>query len=133
MKISTILDQIDMGSMALPEFQRGYVWNRGQVRELMASLYRRFPVGSLLVWETKRDKTIARGQDNIAENVKMLLDGQQRITSLYGIIRGKAPQFFDGDPKIFTDLRSEEHTSELQSRGQLVCRILIEKKKNHIH
>src|SRR5690625_7460648 len=34
----------------------------------------------------------------------MLLDGQQRITSLYGIIRGKAPQFFDGDPKIFTDL-----------------------------
>src|SRR5690625_634218 len=104
MKISTILDQIDMGSMALPEFQRGYVWNRGQVRELMASLYRRFPVGSLLVWETKRDKTIARGQDNIAENVKMLLDGQQRITSLYGIIRGKAPQFFDGDPKIFTDL-----------------------------
>src|SRR5690625_228380 len=104
MKISTILDQIDMGSMALPEFQRGYVWNRGQVRELMASLYRRFPVGSLLVWETKRDKTISRGQDNIAENVKMLLDGQQRITSLYGIIRGKAPQFFDGDPKIFTDL-----------------------------
>src|SRR5690625_5360378 len=27
-------------------------------------------------------------------------------------------------------LRSEEHTSELQSRGQLVCRLLLEKKKN---
>lgn len=104
MKISTILDQIDMGSMALPEFQRGYVWSRTQVRDLMNSLYRRFPVGSLLVWETKRDKTIARGQDNVTENVKMLLDGQQRITSLYGIIRGKAPEFFDGDPKVFTDL-----------------------------
>jgi len=104
MKISTILDQIDMGSMALPEFQRGYVWNRTQVRDLMNSLYKRFPVGSLLVWETKRDNTIARGQDNVAENVKMLLDGQQRMTSLYGIIRGEAPQFFDGDPKVFTDL-----------------------------
>ncbi|MEX2347749.1 MAG: DUF262 domain-containing protein [Balneolaceae bacterium] len=104
MKISTILDQIDMNSMALPEFQRGYVWNRTQVRELMNSLYKRFPVGSLLVWETKRDKTIARGQDNVTENVKMLLDGQQRMTSLYGIIRGKAPKFFDGDPKVFTDL-----------------------------
>jgi len=104
MKISTILDQIDMGSMALPEFQRGYVWNRTQVRELMNSLYKRFPVGSLLVWETKRDKTIARGQDNVAENVKMLLDGQQQLTSLYGIIRGKAPMFFDGDPKVFTEL-----------------------------
>jgi len=114
MKISTILDQIDMGSMALPEFQRGYVWNRTQVRDLMNSLYRRFPVGSLLVWETKRDKTIARGQDNVTENVKMLLDGQQRMTSLYGIIRGVAPQFFDGDPKVFTDLyfNVEEETFE---------------------
>lgn len=104
MKISTILDQIDLGSMALPEFQRGYVWNRTQVRDLMNSLYRRFPVGSLLVWETKRDNTIARNQKNVAENVKMLLDGQQRMTSLYGIIRGKAPLFFDGDPRVFKDL-----------------------------
>ncbi|MBC7324292.1 MAG: DUF262 domain-containing protein, partial [Moorella sp. (in: Bacteria)] len=45
MKIATILDQIDLGSMALPEFQRGYVWNRDQVRGLMQSLYRRYPIG----------------------------------------------------------------------------------------
>ncbi len=32
MKLSTILDQIDLGSIALPEFQRGYVWNCDQVR-----------------------------------------------------------------------------------------------------
>ena len=38
MKVSTILDQIDNGAIALPEFQRGYVWNRKQVRELMDSL-----------------------------------------------------------------------------------------------
>src|SRR3989442_8938780 len=30
-------------------------------------------------------------------------------------------------------LRSEEHTSELQSRPHLVCRLLLEKKKTHIH
>jgi uncharacterized protein with ParB-like and HNH nuclease domain len=30
MKISTILDQIDLGAMALPEFQRGYVWNESR-------------------------------------------------------------------------------------------------------
>jgi len=41
MKISTILDHIDSGHMALPEFQRGYVWNRDQVRGLFDSLYRR--------------------------------------------------------------------------------------------
>ena len=48
MKISTILDQIADGATALPVFQRGYVWNRDQVRGLMDSLYRRHPVGSLL-------------------------------------------------------------------------------------
>lgn len=104
MKISTILDQIDMGSLALPEFQRGYVWNRDQVRELMNSMYKRFPVGSLLVWETKRDKAATRGDSKTTDTIKLLLDGQQRATSLYGIIRGKAPDFFDGDPKAFTDL-----------------------------
>jgi len=45
MKISTILDHIDSGHMALPEFQRGYVWNRNQVRGFFDSLYRRHPVG----------------------------------------------------------------------------------------
>ena len=38
MKISEILNQIDLGSYALPEFQRGYVWNRDQVKKLMMSL-----------------------------------------------------------------------------------------------
>lgn len=37
-------------------------------------------------------------------SVKLLLDGQQRITSLYGIIRGKAPQFFEGNVQAFTKL-----------------------------
>jgi len=49
LKIATILDHIDTGHMALPEFQRGYVWNRDQVRGLFDSLYRRHPVGGLLV------------------------------------------------------------------------------------
>ena len=38
-RLGTILDQIDAGSMLLPEFQRGYAWNRDQVRGLMCSLY----------------------------------------------------------------------------------------------
>lgn len=105
MKIQTILDQIDLGSMALPEFQRGYVWNREQVRGLMHSLYKQHPVGSLLVWVTRTETAHARGDGTLAPgSVKLLLDGQQRITSLYGIIKGKPPQFFDGDSKAFTNL-----------------------------
>ena len=105
MKIETVLSQIDLGAIALPEFQRGYVWNRDQVRGLMDSLYRRHPVGGLLVWETKTENATARGDGQLsAGTVKLLLDGQQRVTSLYGIIRGRPPKFFDGNPQTFTDL-----------------------------
>lgn len=105
MKINTILDQIDLGAVALPEFQRGYVWNRDQVRDLMYSLYRKHPVGSLLVWVTKTEHADARGNGPLTPgSVKLLLDGQQRITSLYGIVRGKPPQFFEGNAQAFTGL-----------------------------
>ena len=106
MKISTILEYIDNGHMALPEFQRGYVWNRDQVRRLFDSLYRGHPVGGLLVWATRAEDAQYRGEGALAPGVvKLLLDGQQRITSLYGVIRGKQPEFFEGNPRAFHDLR----------------------------
>lgn len=106
MKIGTILEQIDLGKMALPEFQRGYVWNRDQVRGLMASLYQRHPVGGLLVWETNVDQAAMRGDGAPPTGgwVDLLLDGQQRITTLYGIVRGRPPRFFDGNPATLSGL-----------------------------
>lgn len=105
MKISTILDHIDNGHMALPEFQRGFVWNRDQVRGLFDSLYRRHPIGGLLVWATDSETAAHRGDGRLAAGVvKLLLDGQQRMTSLYGVARGKPPKFFDGNAKTFTGL-----------------------------
>jgi hypothetical protein len=113
MKLSTILDHIDSGHMALPEFQRGYVWNRDQVRGLMLSLYKGHPVGGLLVWATESLGAPARGDGPLAPGVvKLLLDGQQRITSLYGIIRGHAPKFFDGNANTFTGLFFHLETEE---------------------
>jgi len=106
MKISTILDHIDSGHMALPEFQRGYVWNRDQVRGLFDSLYRRHPVGGLLVWATEAKTAAHRGDGPLAAGiVKLLLDGQQRMTSLYGVVRGHPPKFFDGNAQAFSGLR----------------------------
>jgi hypothetical protein len=106
MKIGSILDQVDSGKMALPEFQRGYVWNREQVRGLMDSLYRRHPVGGLLIWQTTVDNAATRGDAAAPTGgwVDLLLDGQQRITTLYGIVRGRPPRFFDGNAAAFTGL-----------------------------
>ena len=54
MQVSAILDNIDRGGLSLPMFQRGYVWTRPQVKKLMQSLYRGYPVGGgLLIWETR--------------------------------------------------------------------------------
>ena len=106
MKVSTILDHIDSGHMALPEFQRGYVWNRDQVRSLFDSLYRRHPVGGLLVWATESTAAAHRGDGPLASGlVKLLLDGQQRMTTIYGVVRGKPPKFFDGNANAFSGLQ----------------------------
>lgn len=105
MKINDVLSQIDLGNYALPEFQRGYVWTRSDVRKLMYSLYRDYPVGSLLIWDTATDPEMIRGDGAPSSGtVSLILDGQQRMTSLFGVIRGKAPQFFDGDASAFTNL-----------------------------
>ena len=124
MDIQTILSQIDLGSYALPEFQRGYVWNRDQVRKLMNSLYHGYPIGGLLVWVTSTNDSITRGDGALTPgSVNLILDGQQRITSLYGIIRGKPPQFFDGNQNAFINLyfnlndESFEFYAPLKMRG----------------
>ena len=113
MKLSTVLDKIDSGDIALPEFQRGYVWNRDQVRALFTSLYRKLPVGGLLVWETKSAGAPTRGEAVSGPGmIKLLLDGQQRATTQYGVIRGRPPRFFDGDASAFTGLHFHMQTEE---------------------
>jgi hypothetical protein len=152
MKISTILDHIDNGHMALPEFQRGYVWNRDQVRGLFDSLYRRHPVGGLLVWATESNTATHRGDGPLAPGVvKLLLDGQQRMTSLYGVVRGKPPKFFDGNAQAFAGLQFHLETetfafyqpvkmkddplwidvSDLMSHGQSGHEKLVERLAEH--
>lgn len=121
-KLSTLLDQIDNGTVLLPEFQRGYVWNRDQVRGLLRSMYLGHPVGSLLLWETSAEDTAVRGGSARSGTHLLLLDGQQRITSLYGVIRGRAPAFFEGDASAFTGLHFnvEDQVFEFQDRKSVV-------------
>ena len=116
MQIASILNTIDVGSLALPAFQRGFVWKRPQVRNLMNSLYRGYPVGSLLTWITRAERAEVRttGEAQASGPIDLLLDGQQRVTSLYGIIRGKPPLFFDGDAKAFTDLYFNLESEEFE-------------------
>lgn len=113
-RLSTLLDEIDSGVVLLPEFQRGYVWNRDQVRGLMRSLYRGYPVGGLLMWETTSADVTVRGAGAGSGTRQLLLDGQQRVTSMYGVIRGTPPPFFEGDEGAFTGLYFNVETESFE-------------------
>jgi hypothetical protein len=119
--LDSLLSQIDSGSMLLPEFQRGYVWNRDQVRGLLRSLYLGYPVGGFLVWETETTADDVRGTDEAVGNRTLLLDGQQRLTTLYGVVRGRPPKFFEGDKNTFLGLRFsvEDETFEFYSPAKM--------------
>lgn len=109
--IQDLLNQISRDEILLPEFQRGYVWNRDQVRGLMQSLYRKHPTGHLLIWRTYKP-SLVRGSDASSDGHSLLLlDGQQRLTTLYTLFRGEAPRFYEGE-SLFFDLYFNMQTEE---------------------
>ncbi len=119
MKLSTIIDHIDQGIITLPRFQRGYVWNRTQVRKLIQSLYKDYPIGSLLVWKTSAGHQDVRGELRAdLGTYELLLDGQQRVTSLYGIIKDKVPVFSDSNTHAFKNLYFNVDTEEFEFYGK---------------
>lgn len=107
MTIRELMDGIRKLDMVLPEFQREYVWEREQAKQLMVSLYRGYPTGSLLFWKTDnppdiKNTTIPR--DKIGTTL-VILDGQQRLTTLYLLSRGEIPPYYRADD-IKTDPRN---------------------------
>ena len=50
MKIAVIIDKIGLGSIRLPDFQRGYVWKADHASCLLDSLYREYPIGIITLW-----------------------------------------------------------------------------------
>ena len=90
--LSTLLEEIDRGEIALPDIQRPFVWKPAKVRDLFDSMYRGFPVGHLLFWATGAELGARRIGTHAHEAAPrlMIVDGQQRLTSLYSVLTGKA-------------------------------------------
>ncbi len=91
--VGSLVTMIRDGELRLPEMQRRYVWPATRVRDLLDSLYRGYPSGTILVWETDREmpsRDLAVTQETSPfKGHKLLLDGQQRLTSLSAIVRGE--------------------------------------------
>jgi Protein of unknown function DUF262 len=85
-----LIESIKRGAVALPDIQQPFVWSASKVRDLLDSMYKEFPVGYLLFWETGADpgaRQMGVG-DKQAVPALLIVDGQQRLTSLYAVMTG---------------------------------------------
>jgi hypothetical protein len=88
--VNALIEDIDLGKIGLPELQRPFVWQNVYVRDLFDSIYRGYPAGFLLFWETGADTDLRGiGTKNLNAIPKLaIVDGQQRLTSLYAVLKG---------------------------------------------
>jgi hypothetical protein len=90
--VAQLVNMIERGELQLPEMQRRYVWRSTRVRDLLDSLYRGYPSGVVLTWQTneevdRNEFAVETGGHSFGRPM-LLLDGQQRLTSLSAVIRG---------------------------------------------
>lgn len=83
--IANILSWIKDGKIGLPEMQRPFVWKSTQVRDLVDSLYKGYPIGFIVTWENP-DAELKNGGKG--QNKEIIIDGQQRITALSAALEG---------------------------------------------
>ena len=130
-RIDDLAKRILTGDIYLPKFQREFVWEKAQVIDLLDSVARNFPIGSVLLWQSKQE---LRSESKIADleialpkpdyPVNYLLDGQQRLSSICGALYWKG-----GDPKspwnIAYDLRTRtfHHLDHSEEPAQHLVRL----------
>jgi len=114
--IGNLVEWIRSGELRLPEIQRQYIWPATRVRDLLDSLYRDYPTGTILVWETDMPKPSRElpvpQEESPFKGRKLLLDGQQRLTSLYSILLGQ-PVTVRGRPKPVDILFNLNHPEKV--------------------
>lgn len=96
--ITELMTAINNGRIQLPDFQRGWVWEDGRIKALIASIINNYPVGAAMFLEYGNEnvrfkyRTI-EGAEQAGDTVpaELILDGQQRLTSIYSSLYSKKP------------------------------------------
>ncbi|PPF33358.1 DUF262 domain-containing protein [Pseudoclavibacter sp. AY1H1] len=115
--LNVVLRQIERTSLRIPQFQRHFVWGEGDVLELLGSIVKGYPIGSILTWKVQtsdeyfsgfRTEPFPPAEPGVAA-YEVILDGAQRLSSLYGSLRspgenGVYQVYFDAEKRIFTHL-----------------------------
>lgn len=89
--VGKLLEDIAMGEIGLPDIQRPFVWDTTRVRDLFDSMYRGYPIGTLLLWENgypEGHRTIGNESKQKIPHL-LIVDDQQRLTGLYAVMKGE--------------------------------------------
>jgi uncharacterized protein with ParB-like and HNH nuclease domain len=116
---SSLLSNIENGQIKIPQFQREFVWEKTKSAHLIDSLIKGYPIGTFIFWRTKEKLRTIRNIGNKsfpnpeeAEFVNYVLDGQQRLTTLYASLNGLIIKKETGNEldysEIYIDLNAEE-------------------------
>lgn len=126
--LSYLLDRIDKGSIAVPDFQREFVWSDVQVKSLLGTALNGWPAGSLLLMRSGEQIFQLRpleGAPPIGKIDYLVLDGQQRLTALYHALRNTGPSVYAID---LSDL--EANDSDYFDQANLEERIISFKRED---
>jgi hypothetical protein len=106
MRVREIIDRFRTGKLLIPEFQRDYVWPKSNAPKLIESLYRSYPISSLLVWESAERVEVRRLEPrrDVGGPIGWLVDGQQRVITLVRTQSG------DEDIDVIFSTESEKFT-----------------------
>lgn len=90
--VNQLIEKIDTGELGLPELQRPFIWKDAKVRDLFDSMISGYPIGYLMLWECptlEKKKSIGVETHTYSSPKQVIIDGQQRLTSLYAVMKGK--------------------------------------------
>lgn len=96
-QITELMKAVDTGSAQLPDFQRGWVWDDNRIKALIASITNNFPVGAAMFLEYGnadirfKYRVIEGSPADRVVPAELILDGQQRITSMYSSLYSPKP------------------------------------------
>lgn len=112
--IQKVIDRITSGDIRIPAFQRDFVWDADQVAFLLDSIYKGFPIGTIILWKTDKKLTTEKnlGYFELPEPrkdypVNYVLDGQQRLTSLFSVFQTTLTPNSEEWTDIFFDLDAD--------------------------
>jgi len=92
---SQVIPQIEAGTIKIPQFQREFVWAREKSARLLDSIVKGYPIGTFILWNTPERLRVVRNVGSVSlpdtpdgQFANLVLDGQQRLTSLYAAVKG---------------------------------------------